>query len=134
MKEDRKEKRNRLPKAAAAALLAAVIVYCVMLNVEKNAMADYEKGKILVAAKDISDGIILSPENVGEYLEVKELDIKMIPQAAVTEAELLYQQMTVQKLDKGTMITVSMLQMWMRCLRIWKSRLLPVLRQKIYFR
>ncbi len=110
MKKERKEKKNILPKAAVAALLAAVIVFCIMLNVEKNAMAAYEKGGILVAAKDIAKGIVLTPENMAEYLEEKEMDKSLIPQTAVTAEELMSQQMVVQKLDKGTMITTSMLQ------------------------
>ena len=110
MKKDRKEKRSILPKAAAGALLAAVIVFCIMLNVEKNAMAAYEKGKILVACGDIAKGTVLTAENVDEYLEEKELDKSLIPQAAIVDAEQIYQQMTVQNLDKGTMITEAMLQ------------------------
>ncbi len=110
MKKDRKEKKNLLPKAAAGALLAAVIVFCIMLNVEKNAMAAYEKSKILVACGDIAKGTVLTAENVDEYLEEKDLDKSLIPQAAIVDVEQLYQQMTVQKLDKGTMITEAMLQ------------------------
>ncbi len=110
MKKDRRDKRRILPKAAAAALLAAVIVFCIMLNVEKNAMAAYEKGKILVAATDISRGVVLTPENANTYLEEKEIDKSLIPQASMADMDLIYQQMTVQKLDKGIMITESMLQ------------------------
>lgn len=110
MKKDRKEKKNILPKAAAGALVAAVIVFCIMLNVEKNAMAAYEKGKILVASGDIAKGTVLTAENADEYLEEKNIDKSLIPQAAIANAEQIYQQMTVQKLDKGTMITAAMLQ------------------------
>lgn len=110
MKKDRKEKKSILPKAAVGALLAAVIVFCIMLNVEKNAMAAYEKGKILVASGDIARGTVLTAENADEYLEEKEMDKNLIPQAAIVDAEQIYQQMTVQMLDKGTMITAAMLQ------------------------
>ncbi|MBR5248769.1 MAG: SAF domain-containing protein [Lachnospiraceae bacterium] len=110
MNKKRKEKRSILPQAAAGALLAAVIVFCIMLNVEKNAMAAYEKGKILVASGDIAKGTVLTAENADEYLEEKEIDKNLIPQAAIADAEQIYQQMTVQKLDKGTMITKAMLQ------------------------
>lgn len=110
MKKDRKEKKSILPKAAAGALLAAVIVFCIMLNVEKNAMAAYEKGKILVASGNIAKGTVLTAENANEYLEEKEMERSLIPQAAIVDPEQIYQQMTVQMLDKGTVITASMLQ------------------------
>ena len=110
MNKKRKEKRSILPQAAAGALLAAVSVFCIMLNVEKNAMAAYEKGKILVASGDIAKGTVLTAENADEYLEEKEIDKNLIPQASIADAEQIYQQMTVQKLDKGTMITKAMLQ------------------------
>lgn len=110
MKKDRKEKKSILPKAAAGSLLAAVIVFCIMLNVEKNAMTAYEKGKVLVASEDIAKGTVLTAENAGMYFVEKEMDKSLIPQAAIVDAERINQQMTVQKLDKGTVITQAMLQ------------------------
>lgn len=110
MKKDRKDKKSILPKAAAGSLLAAVIVFCIMLNVEKNAMTAYEKGKVLVASEDIAKGTVLTAENAGMYFVEKEMDKSLIPQAAIVDAERINQQMTVQKLDKGTVITQAMLQ------------------------
>lgn len=104
----KKRKRNILPGAALAALVAAIIVYCIMLNVEKNALSDYEKGNILVVSKDMPRGVVLTQENVKEYFETKEMDRNLIPAAAVTEPEHLYLQMTATNLDKGTMATGSM--------------------------
>ena len=69
MRKEKRAKKNILPKSAVAALLAAVIIFCIMLNVEKNAMAAYEKGEILVASKDIEAGVVLNKENFGTYLE-----------------------------------------------------------------
>ena len=109
MKKDKKWKKSILPKAATAALLAAVVIFCIMLNVEKNAMAAYEKGEILVAVKDMEKGVVLNEENIEEYLERKQIDKRLIPDAAVTEPDRIYQHMSVHKLDKGTMLTEAML-------------------------
>ena len=101
--------KSILPKAAAVALVAAVVVYCIMLNIEKNAMKAYEKSKVLVAARDIAGGITLTRENMDHYITEKELDKTLIPERAVTTQEELYQQMVRGDTDKGAIITASML-------------------------
>ena len=62
----KKRKKNILPGAALAALISAIIVYCIMLNVEKNALSVYEKGPILVTSKDVPRGLVLTEDNVNE--------------------------------------------------------------------
>ena len=109
-KKEKTGKKNILPKATLAALLASVIIFCVMLNVEKHAMEAYEKGRVLVAAEEIAKGVVLTPENIGAYFVEKEVEKSFIPQAAVVDAEQLYHKMTVSKLDKGTLIMESMLR------------------------
>ncbi len=104
----KKRKKNILPGAAFAALIAAIIVYCIMLNVEKNALSAYEKGIVLVTSKDMPRGLVLTEDNIYTYFEEKEIDKQLIPEAAITEKERLCLQMTAGELDKGTMITQSM--------------------------
>lgn len=103
-----KREKNILPGAALAALIAAIIVYCVMLNVEKNVMGAYEKGTVLVAVKDMEKGVVLTEENADSYLEAKEMDKGLIPETAFTDKETLYQQIVAQKVDKGALITEAM--------------------------
>lgn len=104
----KKRKKNILPGAALAALISAIIVYCIMLNVEKNALSAYEKGPILVTSKDVPRGLVLTEDNVNEYFAEKEIDKQLIPEAAIIEADRLFLQMTAGELDKGTLITQSM--------------------------
>ena len=101
-------KKHILPRAALAALIASVIVYCIMLNVEKNILQDYEKGSILVTSNNISAGIVINRENVDQYFEIKEMDKKLIPETAVVSKERLENQITATDLDKGTIITKAM--------------------------
>ena len=103
----KKKKKNILPAAALAALVAAIIVYCIMLNVEKNVMSAYEKGKVLVAARDIEKGIVLTGENADIYLKEIEVDKGIIPKEAFTQKEEMYQQIMEQRVDEGAMLTVS---------------------------
>ncbi len=104
----RKEIKHILPKAAMAALVAAVVVYCVMINIEKNAMKAYEKESIFVAARDIAKGSVLTQENASEYIAEKQMDKNLIPDAAVTQKELLYEKMAQGNVDKGAILTKSM--------------------------
>ena len=102
------DKKNILPGAGLAALIAAILVYCIMLNVEKNVLREYEKGIVLIAAKEMERGIVLTEHNVDTYLMEKEVDKGIIPEKALTDKKLVYQQIICQKVDKGAVLTEAM--------------------------
>lgn len=104
-----KEKKNILPGAIAAAFVAAVIVYIVLLNVEKNTLSAYEKGNVLTAQKDIAHGVVFTQENIPLYFEEVQMDIKLIPHAAVTDKDQLAGVLARTNIDQGCVITESML-------------------------
>jgi len=106
----KKDMKKILPSAALAALIAAVAAYCIMLNVEKSMLSDYEKGIVLTAQCDIEEGIRITQENAKRYLSVTEIDKRLIPERAPGSMEEIWEQMTVHKVDKGAIITLSMLQ------------------------
>ena len=101
-------KRNVLPGAAFAALIAAIIVYCVMLNVEKNALADYEKGSILTTKCQVPEGTVFTEENVSEYVQSVEINVSLIPEQAVVQKEELYHRIAAVDLDSGCFLTESL--------------------------
>ena len=74
-------------KGAVAALVAALAVFAVMLQLEKTALADYEKGVIYVAAARIPKGQKITSENAEQYLEQREIDRTLISAAALTDPE-----------------------------------------------
>lgn len=86
-KEGKKEAvikpKSILPGAIFVALVAAVIIFAVMLNVEKNALSDYEKGVVFFTARTIPEGQLLTEENIAEYIQSREIDISLIPEAAL---------------------------------------------------
>lgn len=47
MKKEKKEKRSILPGVIIVSLLVAAVVYAVLLNAEKTALSDYEKGRFM---------------------------------------------------------------------------------------
>jgi hypothetical protein len=105
---EKEDKKNMLPGAIAIAFLAAIIVYIVMLNVEKSALMAYEKGNVLLAEKEILPGVIITGQNVGQYFTLTQADIKLIPETAVFEEEFLIGSQAIHKVDQGSIITASM--------------------------
>ena len=67
MKKDKKE-RSILPGVIIVSLLVAVIVYAVMLNAEKTALSDYEKGPVYVTTKPVPKGTLIT----ADYITQKE--------------------------------------------------------------
>lgn len=104
-----KERQNILPGAIAASLLASLFVYLVLINVEKNALSDYEKGKVIVAVGNIARGEEFVPDNINKFFAEIQMDKNLIPQSAVTDVTVLGQMAAAVEIDQGSIITLSML-------------------------
>ena len=103
MKKDKKE-RSILPGVIIVSLLVAVIVYAVMLNAEKTALSDYEKGTVYVTTKPVPKGTMIT----ADYITQKEVDKYLIPSGAVSNPEDLTELISVYAVDQGSIITTGM--------------------------
>lgn len=103
MKKDKKE-RSILPGVVIVSLLVAVIVYAVMLNAEKTALSDYEKGTVYVTTKPVPKGTMIT----ADYITQKEVDKSLIPSGAVSNPEVLTDLISVYAVDPGSIITTGM--------------------------
>lgn len=93
-----------------AALIVAVSLYVMMLQIEKNMLADYEKGNIYVAIKDIPKGEIVKSENYEEYFGLRQLDKSCIPQTAITQVEQVQNLVAAFPIEKGVLLTSGMFE------------------------
>lgn len=91
-----------------AALIAAVAVFAAMMQMEKSMLTQYAKGTILTASKEIPKGQRITPENIAEYFEEKELTENCIPESALTSMEQAVDKIPVAKIDSGTLLTTGM--------------------------
>lgn len=106
----KKRVKHILPGVAFIALIAAIAVYCILLNMEINILNDYEKGTVLITKKKIMSGVILDADNVGEYFTEAEIDKRMIPKTALVNPEKLFQRIVVSPLDQGVIVTEAMVE------------------------
>lgn len=93
-----------------AALVAAIAVFIAMLQMEKNMLSQYEKCPVLVAACDVPKGKVLDEDNFGTYLEVREIDVKLLPETAVTSSEAVRGLVPYYDMEEGTIVTQGMFE------------------------
>ena len=93
-----------------AALVAAVVIFAVMMQMEKNMLTQYEKGSILLAAENIPKGQLITLENYGTYFKEAELDKNCIPVTALTSVEQLQDMVASADIDEGTLLTKGMFE------------------------
>ena len=110
-KEKDKNKKSRQGKVwpVVLCLLLAGGVFALLLNVEARQLAQYEKGKVVVAIADVTEAKEITEENLAELFEVEERPLSDIPEAAYLEMEELMGLYTQSGIDAGSMITESML-------------------------
>jgi len=93
-----------------AALIAAVAVFLLMLQMEKNMLMQYEKTTGYVAAKRIPKGTLITEGNYEEYFEQRELDADIVVPGVMCSVEQLDAGMAVYGIDKGTVIMEGMFE------------------------
>lgn len=93
-----------------AALVAAVAVFAVMMQMEKNLLTQYEKSNVLVAATGIPEGQLITPENCGTYFAEVELDKNCIPDTALTSVEQISDMVPVADIEEGVLLTSGMFE------------------------
>lgn len=93
-----------------AALVAAIAVFAVMMQMERNLLMQYEKGTILVAAKEIPEGQMITQENYENYLAQMELDRQCIPETALISVEEINDMVPVADIEKGVLLTGGMFE------------------------
>ena len=110
-KENDNHKKSRQGKVwpIVLCLLLALGVFALLLNVEARQLAQYEKGSVVVAIKDVPEGLEITEKNLAELFAVKERPLTDIPDAAYVKAEELIGQYARSGMDAGNMITKSML-------------------------
>lgn len=107
MKEQKVKKI--LPGAIAVGLLLSIIIYAVMLHIEKTALSDFERSTVVVAAKEVPAGQLITVQNIGDYFMQKEIDAKLVPENAVMATDQMIEQVALYKIDAGTIMTTGML-------------------------
>lgn len=99
---------KRLGGGVLLALAAAVAVFAVMLQIEKSALAQAEKGTVVVAVRAIPEGQLITAENREVYLGLREVEAALIPERAAATPEELEGRRTVFGIDGGTVLTSGM--------------------------
>lgn len=93
-----------------AALVAAVVIFAVMMQMEQNMLTQYEKGSILLAAGNIPKGQLITLENYGTYFKEAELDKNCISATALTSVEQIEDMVAAADIDEGTLLTKGMFE------------------------
>ena len=88
-KSDRKERQGKAWPVILCLLLAGGI-FALLLSVETRQLAQYEKGSVVVAVKDVADDKEITKENLTEYFAIKERPLTLFAVAASTPESPIY--------------------------------------------
>ena len=103
--------RNRIVNGSmAVALIAAVAVFGVMLQIEKNMLTNYEKGVIYMAVKEIPQGQLITQENYEDYFEEQLLDKNCIPPTALSDSSQVTGLVAEADIEAGVLLTEGMFE------------------------
>lgn len=93
-----------------AALLGAIAVYLVMLQIEKNTLSQFEKVSVFVATGEIAKGQVINGENWQNYMCLKEIDKSCVPSTAVQGLADVQTMCALYNIEEGTLLTRGMFE------------------------
>ncbi|MBQ2802627.1 MAG: hypothetical protein IJF07_01865 [Lachnospiraceae bacterium] len=93
-----------------AAFVAAITVFVVMLQIERNMLLQYEKGSIYVAAKEIPKGQLITENNFTEYFVERSLDKSCISETALYSPEQIQGLVAETDIEEGVLLTTGMFE------------------------
>lgn len=94
----------------AAALVAAVAVFGVMLQLEKNTLTKYERGTVYVAAVEIPKGQLITEDNMSLYFQERSLEKSFIPETALCSPEQVTGLTAVFNIEPGVLLSGTMFE------------------------
>lgn len=92
-----------LPGLVLAAFAAALVTYAVLINMEKNILSAYEKADCWVLAETLEKGTELTADNMGSLFRQEQVDVRHIPQGAVTDLQMLVGNQAAITIPSGSM-------------------------------
>lgn len=93
-----------------AALLSAVTVFAVMVQMEKNVLTQYEKGTIYMAAAEIPRGELVTESNYTGYFVKQQIDRSCIPPSAISSPEQVGGLVAKTDIEQGVLLTMGMFE------------------------
>lgn len=93
-----------------AALLSAVVVFVVMVQMEKNVLTQYEKGTIYMAAAEIPKGELVTESNYTRFFARRQLDRSCIPPSAISSPEQIGGLVAKTDIEQGVLLTTGMFE------------------------
>ena len=91
-------------------IVAAVAVFVVLLQMEKNVMEQYEKGFVYVAAEEIPKGEVLTVDNYKRYVRPMEMEVNCIPETALHSEDETEWLAAVFDIEEGVVLTAGMFE------------------------
>lgn len=91
-------------------LVLATIVFAVLMDMERRMLTDHKRAYAVTVKKELPEGELLTGENAGEYLELKEFAADAVPAGAFDTVEGTEGYSLAVGLEKGVILTASMLE------------------------
>lgn len=111
MRTEKQKAFSRLKTGGViAALLSAVAVFAVMVQMEKNILTQYEKGMIYVASTEIPKGEVVTEDNYTRFFTAQQLDSSCIPVSAISSPDQIRGLVAKTDIEQGVLLTAGMFE------------------------
>ena len=105
MNKAEERKKNFWPGVILVAFVAAMVTFLIMLQVEKNALSEYEKVGVWCTVEELAKGTQITEKNWAEYFVQVEIDKSKVPEKMVILPEEIWEKEAQIAVPKGTIIS-----------------------------
>ncbi len=107
-REITKQERNKQNniKRITAALIGGVIIFILLVIIQKSIINQEAKQTVYQVSKDIASGTKLTEKNISEYLRFKDVQASLIPEGYITNKQDILNKFTNRDYKANDIITV----------------------------
>lgn len=96
--QQKEKKKDRNLKLLVISFILAVLLFIVLVAIEKSILSDYERTWVVVAAREVEPGTEITAENVQEFFVRMEMDVSKKPEQASSDLKDLENMVVMQPL------------------------------------
>lgn len=108
MNKAEEKKRNFWPGVILVAFIATLVTFLVMLQIEKNALSEYEKVTVWCTKNEMKKGTEITLQNWSQYFVQMEIDKSKVPGKWIVLPEEIVGQQTGISLPAGAVLFADM--------------------------
>lgn len=105
-------KKNKKLGIGVISLSLALLLFAVLLMIQKSMMEEPAMERVLCAKAKIPEHVVITEENISLYVQAQEIPVMWLPEGYISDMEQLYGQISETEVAKGSILNSASFELY----------------------